>query len=233
MLKLSILIPCYNEEKNLEKIVKKIEDVHFSNIKKELIFIDDGSTDQTPAILKKIVENHPNYRVITHHKNQGKGTAIRTGLQELTSDFTIIQDADLEYDPHDYKKLLDPMLNHGFQVVYGSRERNKNNKTHSGLSFYLGGKFLSWLTNFLYGSNLTDEATCYKLFQTDLLKKIPLTCKRFEFCPEVTAKILKKGIPIKEVPISYHPRKKNEGKKINWKDGLEAIWTLLKYRFIN
>ena len=172
-------------------------------------------------------------KIVFHPKNKGKGFAIRTGLKHVTGDFVIIQDADLEYDPEDYKKLLKPLLDNKAKVVYGSRNLGKNKHERSYLSFYLGGIFLSKLTNFLYGINITDEPTCYKLFRADIIKSIELKSERFEFCPEVTAKVAERKIDILELPISYNPRSKEEGKKINWQDGLIAIWTLIKYRFVN
>jgi glycosyltransferase involved in cell wall biosynthesis len=158
--------------------------------------------------------------------------AIRTGLEKVTGDLVIIQDADLEYDPNDYLKLVQPIMEDGAFVVYGSRSLSHKNKM-SYLRYFIGGQVVTWWTNLLYGCRLTDEPTCYKLFRADLLKSVKLNCKRFEFCPEVTAKIRKRGIEILEVPISYNPRKIKEGKKIRWKDGIQAIWTLLKYRFTN
>ncbi|MDX9758433.1 MAG: glycosyltransferase family 2 protein, partial [Bacteroidota bacterium] len=159
-----------------------------------------------------------------------KGAAIRRGLEEVRGDIVLIQDADLEYNPGNYAALIAPILEGRSRVVYGSRERNVNNRLHSGMLFYAGGKFLSALTNLLYGSRITDEPTCYKVFDADLLRTIPLTCTRFEFCPEVTAKVLRRGVDIVEVPIDYFPRKKNQGKKINWRDGIAAVWTLLRWR---
>jgi len=226
-MKLSIIIPCYNEKQTILKILKRINNVAIPDIEKEIIIIDDASTDGTRDLLKR---NNKKYKVIFHKKNQGKGSAIRSGLNEATGSIILIQDADLEYNPEDYAKLIQPILHNEAKVVYGSRERNKENKQHSGLQFYIGGLFLTWLTNFLYGSKLTDEATCYKVFDAKILKEISLKCRRFEFCPEITAKILKQGIKIKEIPISYNPRKKTEGKKIGFLDGLHAIWTLIRYR---
>jgi len=219
-------MPVYNEEDTIVKILNKITKV---DMDKEIIIVDDCSTDGTREALKYMNDN--SIKVIYHDKNMGKGTAIRTALGYVTGDIIIIQDGDLEYEPEDYYGLSKPIIEGRADVVYGSRELLKENK----ISYYryaLGGKFLSWLTNLLYRSNITDEPTCYKVFKVNILKSIDLKCKRFEFCPEVTAKILRKGIKIHEVPIRYYPRSMEEGKKIRWKDGLQAIWTLLKYRFI-
>jgi len=226
-MELSILIPVYNEEKTVRQLIEKVKKVKLP-IKKEIIVVDDKSTDKSLEILKKI----KGIKLIEHKKNVGKGFAIRTAIKYATGDIIIIQDADLEYEPEDYKNLIKPIIERKEIVVYGSRVLKKGNKLYTGLIFYLGGNFLTILTNTLFPSaHITDEPTCYKVFRADILKNIELKCKRFEFCPEVTAKILKKGIKIHEIPIYYYPRSIREGKKINWKDGLEAIWTLIKYRF--
>lgn len=224
---LSVLIPAYNEINNIEKIIEKIGEI---NIPKEIIIVDDGSTDGTREILNRIKKD--SLKVVFHEKNQGKGGAIRTAIHHASGDVIIIQDADLEYDPQDYYKLI-PLIESGQEkVVYGSRFLNKQNK-HSYFSFFLGGQVVTWITNILYLQNLTDEPTCYKVFDAKLLKSIKLNCTGFEFCPEVTAKVAKLGYKIPEVPINYFPRSISEGKKINWKDGVEAIWVLVKYRFMN
>lgn len=226
---LSIIIPVYNEVNSIREIIKRVMGVSLiKDFLKEIIIVDDGSTDGTRRLLD--VLDPVKFKIIMHETNQGKGTAIRTGLKYVTGDYVIIQDADLEYDPMDYNILLKEMTDRNLSVVYGSRELKRQEKRYSGLHFYLGGIFLSKLTNFLYGQSLTDEATCYKLFRSDLIKGLPLHCKRFEFCPEVTALIAKRGIKISEVGISYFPRHKREGKKINWHDGIEAVWTLIKHR---
>jgi glycosyltransferase involved in cell wall biosynthesis len=224
---LSVLIPAYNEVHNIQNILNKIEEV---NIPKEIIVVDDGSTDGTRELLNTLKSD--TIKVIFHEKNQGKGGAIRTAIAHSKGDIILIQDADLEYDPQDYYKLI-PVIESGKEkVVYGSRFLNKQNK-HSYFSFFLGGQVVTWITNILYFQTLTDEPTCYKVFDAKLLKSIKLNCTGFEFCPEVTAKIAKLGFKIPEVPISYNPRSISEGKKINWKDGVEAIWVLFKYRFVN
>lgn len=226
-MKLSIIIPVFNEERTIEEIIKKINILTLP-VEKEIIIVNDGSFDNTGSQLKNLKEKY-SFILLDHKKNEGKGMAIRTGINEATGDFLIIQDADLEYDPNDYIKLLIPFLEYGAEVVYGSRSLGKNKRGH--LSFYLGGKALTVIANLLYGLGITDESTCYKAFKTDLIKKIKLESKGFEFCPEITAKIGRMGIKIYEVPISYNARKKKEGKKIKWKDGFIAIWTLLKYKF--
>ncbi|HHT9125899.1 MAG TPA: glycosyltransferase family 2 protein [Candidatus Brocadiia bacterium] len=226
-MKLSVIIPVYNEEHTIVEIINRVKAV---NINKEIIVVDDCSTDGTREILKSLSVSNNQIKLYFHETNSGKGSAIRTALQHISGDIVIIQDADLEYDPQDYHNLIEPIINGKGLVVYGSRMLSHNLSNYSHLSFLLGGLFLSWLTNILYKANITDEPTCYKAFRTDVIKDLNLKCKKFEFCPEVTAKILKKGIKICEVPISYNPRKKQEGKKTNWKDGVHAIWTLLKYR---
>jgi dolichol-phosphate mannosyltransferase len=231
-MKLSIIIPCYNEKNTILKILEKIERVNLSGISKEIVIVDDGSTDGTGDLLREIA-GVKNYKIFFHDRNIGKGGALRTGFKYASGDIVIVQDADLEYDPEDYNRLIKPIIEGECKVVYGSREKNRDNKNHSGVSFYLGGLFLTWLTNLLYFSDLTDEPTCYKVFDRNILTSLNLQCQKFEFCPEVTAKILKKGIKIKEVPINYFPRKIHEGKKIRFSDGIHATWTLIKFRFVN
>lgn len=230
MTTLSILIPVYNEENTVSNVISVIKEVPLGAVKKEIIVVDDGSSDNTLSVLKTI----QGIKLIEHHKNSGKGTAIRTALKHATGDIIIIQDADMEYDPHDYPALIKPVLENKAAVVYGSRRLKKTNKQHSGFFFFLGGVGLSRLTNILYpNAGITDEPTCYKVFRADVLKSIQLRCERFEFCPEVTAKVLKKGYKIHEIPVSYHPRNIQNGKKIKLRDGIEAIWTLIKYRFVD
>lgn len=232
-MKLSILIPAYNEENTIAEILEKIISLNlYNNIEKEIIVIDDFSKDKTEAIVKSFVDKYDFVFYYKQSRNRGKGAAIRRGLENVSGDFVIIQDADLEYDPKDYNPLLQTMIENDYKVIYGSRFLKKENK-HSYHRFYLGGRLVSLATNILFLQNLTDEPTCYKLFRTDFIKSIPLKCEGFEFCPEITAKVAKKGIKIKEIPIQYYPRSIEEGKKIRWTDGLIAIWTLLKYRFVN
>lgn len=228
-MKLSVLIPVYNEEKTIKKVINLVKKSDTGSVKKEIIVVDDGSTDKTLEVLKRI----KGVKLMAHKKNSGKGAAIRTAIRHATGDIIIVQDADMEYDPNDYKALIKPIIEGKAKVVYGSRRLKKENRKHSGFSFYLGGIGLTVITNILYPQlHITDEPTCYKVFRADVLKSLSLRCKRFEFCPEVTAKIARKGVKICEVPISYYPRSVKEGKKINWRDGIEAIWTLLRYRFL-
>lgn len=220
---LSVIIPVYNESRWITTVLEMVKQV---GIPKEIIVVDDGSTDGTREMLLGLAAD-PLVRVIFHQKNQGKGAAIRTGVQHAVGEYIIIQDSDLEYDPADYPALLEPLKKGRANVVYGVRP----DRPQRGFYFFMGAKFLTWLTNFLYGCNIRDEATGYKVFRSSLLKRIPLQCNRFEFCPEVTAKVCRMGEAIHEVPISYEPRAKGAGKKIRWRDGLSAIWTLMRYRF--
>ena len=224
---LSVLIPAYNEINSIDTLLEKIQAVP---IDKEIIIVDDGSTDGTRERLDTF-RSIPNVKVVFHEKNQGKGAAIRTAILHMTGDIAIVQDADLEYEPQDYLALVKPIADGNEKVIYGSRFLKPENR-HSYFSFYLGGQVVTLLTNILYNQRLTDEPTCYKVFDAALLRSIPLDCMRFEFCPEVTAKVAKRGIRIKELPISYYPRSIAEGKKISWLDGIEAIWVLLKYRIV-
>ena len=234
-MKLSVIIPVYNEEKTISEIIRRVKTV---NLKKEIIIVEDGSTDRSKGILEEVVKQKNNdneIKLISRSKKSGKGEAIRTGLKEATGDIAIIQDADLEYDPNDYHRLIKPIADGEVLVVYGSRVLGKNPKpdSPSGWFFYLGGRSLSILTNLFYRTKITDEPTCYKVFKTTLLKSLNLKCKGFEFCPEVTAKIAKRGIVIKEIPINTTSRTVKEGKKIRLKDWFIAVRTLIKYRFCN
>jgi len=230
--KLSIVIPVFNEEKTVGKILDKVFAVDFGKIKLEVIVVNDGSTDKTLAILKSLKKKYP-IKLITYKNNQGKSSALIVGFGSVTGDVVTVQDGDLEYNPSDFVKMLKKISQDNILVVYGSRRLNKENVQYSGISFYAGGMLLTILANILYGSNITDEPTCYKMFDAKLLNSLDLKSKRFEFCPEVTAKVLKKGVKIYEVPINYRPRHVDQGKKIKLHDFFEAVWTLIKYRFVN
>lgn len=225
-MKLSIIIPAFNEEKTLGAIVEKVQKLNLAS--SEIIVVDDGSTDETGKIVKKL--SGKNVTTLSHSKNEGKGKAIVDALKIVRGEIVLIQDADLEYDPSEIPKLLAPFSDKKVQVVYGSRKMQKN--AISNQAFNLGGQLLTFFTNTIYGSNITDEATGYKLFRANVIKHMKLNAKGFEFCPEVTAKVLKQKIDIVEIPISYNPRPISE-KKIKWWDGLWAIFYLIKYRFVD
>ena len=224
--KISIIVPSFNEAKTLPKIIEKLLIVRVSH-PKEIIIVDDGSTDDTQKVIKKYAKNK-NIKIIVNSRNLGKGASIKNALKLSTGDIILIQDADLEYNPLEIPNLLKPFKQSNVKVVYGSRILKKNPGSH--WTFSIGGKLLTLITNLLYGTNITDEATGYKLFKKEIIRKLDLKSKGFEFCPEITAKIAKKGIQIFEVPISYNPRPVVE-KKIKWTDGLLAIYFLVKYRF--
>lgn len=227
-MKVSIVIPSYNEAKTLPIIIKKVL-VQKIPYEKELIVVDDGSTDQTAKTADHF-KNRKNIKWLKNLQNLGKGSSIARAIKIATGDLILIQDADLEYSPNDYPKLLKPFQDINVKVVYGSRVLDDNPVSH--WTFNLGGRLVTAITNLLFGINITDEPTGYKIFRSQILKKMKLKSKRFEFCPEVTAKIAKAGIKIVEVPISYNPRPVNQ-KKIKWWDGLAAICYLLKYRFFD
>ena len=230
---LSIIIPAYNEEKTIAELLQRVLDADLGEgIDRELIVVNDCSTDSTGRIVQSFIAAHPQAPItyLVHDRNQGKGMAVRTGIQAVTGDYVVMQDADLELDPNDFARMLPHLLSGQYRVVYGSRFLAEEN-SHTYFSYQLGGKFLSVMTNLLYDQHITDEPTCYKMCDAGLLKSIPLDCKGFEFCPEVTAKVSRLGYKIKEVPIRYYPRSIEEGKKLRLKDGLKAIGTLLKYCF--
>lgn len=227
---LSIIIPVYNERATIAQIIERVVAVDFSSAHKELVIVDDGSTDGTREILKQRFSSA--HIVLFHEHNKGKGTAIRTGLAQARGNVLTIQDADLEYDPRDLLRMYNTLIENNLDVVYGSRVLHKDGKHYSSFLFHLGGLLVTWLANILYGTNLTDEATCYKMFTRKALDKISLTCRGFEFCPELTGKLLKAGFMIHEIPIFYNPRSYREGKKIKIRDGIIALWTLTRIRFL-
>ncbi len=219
----SVIVPVYNEASHVDELLQAI---HASPVKKEIIIVDDGSTDGTREKLRALPPMD-DVTVVFHEKNCGKGAAIRTALAYTRGEYVLIQDSDLEYDPQDYPALLRPLEAGSCNVVYGVRP----DRPERGLRFFLGAKLLTHLTNFLYRAGIHDEATCYKVVRRSLLSQLHLQCHRFEFCPEVTAKLCRIGERIEEVPIKYHPRSAVEGKKIRHSDGWQAIWTLIRYRF--
>jgi glycosyltransferase involved in cell wall biosynthesis len=228
-MQISVVIPVYNEVSTIREIVVRVQAV---DLEKEIIIIDDGSTDGTRELLQEITLSHDNVRVLYHDRNQGKGAALRTGFEGATGDIVIIQDADLEYDPREYPVLLEPILDGRADIVYGSRFLGG---PHRVLFFwhYLGNRFLTLLSNALTNLNLTDMETCYKVFKREVLNDIQLKSNRFGFEPEFTAKIAKKGFRIYETPISYSGRTYAEGKKIGWKDGVKAIFAIIWFRFFD
>ncbi len=226
-MKLSIIIPCFNEQNTIEKIVDKVISATV-NLDREIIVIDDFSNDNTRSILKKNLENKID-NLIFNKKNYGKGFSIREGIKKANGDIILIQDADLEYDPNDYDKLINPIKNNLADVVYGSRFIGNSDRRVLYFWHTVGNKFLTLLSNMFSNLNLTDMEVCYKAFRSEVIKKIDLKENRFGFEPEVTAKIAKQNLRIYEVGVAYFGRKYNEGKKITWKDGFSALRCILKY----
>ncbi|PJE70023.1 glycosyl transferase [Candidatus Shapirobacteria bacterium CG10_big_fil_rev_8_21_14_0_10_48_15] len=227
-MKLSMIIPVFNEKKTLGELIRRVMAVSLPGVKKEIIIVDDKSTDSSRKVLGQIKKQSPQFKILYHQRNQGKGAAVRTGLKNATGDYVLIQDADLEYDPQDISRLLKPIQEGKAEVVYGSRFTGE----HRNMFFWhmIGNKLLSFLTNLLYNTTLSDMEVCYKLFPRQLITTGELQENRWGFDPEITAKILRKGVRIYEVPISYAGREVQEGKKIAWQDGFRVFWALLRYR---
>lgn len=232
--KLSIIVPCYNEKNTIKKIISEVLNVNLGKIKKEIIIVDDGSKDGTRNILSELAKNHSEITVILQKKNQGKGAALKKGIKSSTGDVVIIQDADLEYDPQEYVRLLYPIERGHADVVYGSRFIGGEPRRIIYYKNQVANKFLTMLSNVFTGLNLTDMETCYKMFRGDLIRDIEpsLKSKKFGFEPEVTAKVAQTNARVYEIGISYYGRSKEEGKKIGYKDGLRAIWEIVYFNTI-
>jgi len=225
-LKLSVIMPVHNEANTIKEALRRVQE---AALEKEIIIVDDCSSDGTREILAQIADG--NVKVVYFDHNMGKGAAIQTALQYVTGDIVIIQDGDLEYNPADYHKLIEPIVEGRASVVYGSRFLGEITNMH--FLNYIANRILALTASLLFLNWITDEGTCYKVFKTDLLKSLDLKCTGFDFCPEVTAKVQKRGYKIVEVPISYHGRSNEEGKKIRWQDGLEAFLNLIKYKLVD
>jgi len=236
-MKLSIVMPVYNERATIDEIVEQVRAVDVG-MERELVIVDDASTDGTRELLTQRFSDNSDVRVFFHESNRGKGAAVRTGIERTTGDVVLIQDADLEYDPNDYRELLKPIVEGRAQVAYGSRFLGRRYRLfgRDRVAFplhYLGNRLLNALTNLLYRSSLTDMETCYKAVRTEILKQIRLKSDRFGFEPEITAKLARRRCRIYEVPISYSGRDYAEGKKVNWKDGLAAFIHMVRFRFFD
>jgi len=230
MKKISIVVPVFNEINTLDQILEKLESTEFCGLEKEIILVDDMSTDGSREHLKELESK---YKIYYHDINMGKGAAIRTAMKNISGDIMVIQDADLEYDPKDYEELIQLIINDKADVVYGSRLTGAKPSRSFMFTHWLGNKVLTLTTNILYGATLTDMETCYKAFKTSFLDGIEIKSNRFDFEPEITAKVLKRKARLYELPISYFGREYAEGKKITWKDGIHALIALVKFRFID
>ena len=228
---LSILIPAYQEERTIGEVLRQVAAIDTESVGflKEILVCDDGSTDRTVEVVRERAAEDRRVRLVQHERNRGKGAAIRTALAEARGEFVLIQDADLEYEVSDYPALLSKVTA-GAEVVYGSRFTHNGRPTGMRTANFVANRILTRTANLLYGLSITDEATCFKVFRTDLLRSLDLRCEGFEFCPEVTAKLGKRGIDIAEVPIHYRARDVADGKKVRWTDGFEAMWVLLSER---
>jgi glycosyltransferase involved in cell wall biosynthesis len=229
--KLSIVIPVYNEKDTIREILSKVKEVELGQIKKEIILVDDYSTDGTRNILKELKKEDGELKIFFKSENSGKGATLKEGFSHTSGDYVIVQDADLEYDPQEYKKLIRALNEEDVDVVYGSRFSGSYEDMTN--LHYFGNKLLTLLTNMLFGVMLTDMETCYKLMPGDFARSVEIRSNRFNFEPEITAKILKEKMKIREVPISYQGRSHSEGKKITWRDGISALATLIRFRFFN
>jgi glycosyltransferase involved in cell wall biosynthesis len=225
--KLSVIMPAYNERTTIEEILKRVKAV---DLPKEILVVDDCSSDGTGDIVERMAD--PEIILIRHETNKGKGAAIRTAIPRVTGDIVVIQDADLEYSPEEFPHLIQPILDGLADVVYGSRFLGGPHRVHL-FWHWVGNQLLTLFSNMMTNLNLSDMETCYKAFRSDVLKKLTLRSNRFGFEPEVTAKVSRLGCRVYETPISYHGRGYSEGKKIGWRDGLAAVWTILKYRFVD
>lgn len=230
-MKLSIIIPCYNESRTIVEIIQRVLAIDLGLVKKEILVIDDGSTDSSATLVQQQINaDASTIRLFKQPRNRGKGAAMQRGFKEATGDLVVIQDADLEYDPADWQQMIPLFRLPQIDVVFGSRRLLPGNPT-SGLFFYWGAQLINLFTNILYGARISDQFTCYKMARREVVRHIPLHSQRFAIDAELTAKLLRLGRSIQEVPITYHPRSQTEGKKIRFRDGVSWLWQIIKYRF--